>query len=156
MPHYPPYATTVVGAHSVPRWHEAPDRLVTMGQLSPGDIGDAQFRAMQGAILEQEIAGIDVITGGEMHRRTHNCHSPPNAMLNHFWDKIPAFHVRSQARGGSQGSPTPPARCEGPQRLGCCLERTISGGEQRTRAKQTERARFGRVPRLNVLQAGAV
>jgi len=25
-----------------------------------------------------------------MHRRTHNRHAPPNAMLNHFWQKIPA------------------------------------------------------------------
>jgi 5-methyltetrahydropteroyltriglutamate--homocysteine methyltransferase len=49
-----------------------------------GDFTDAQLRATQAAILEQEIAGIDVITGGEMHRRTHNRHSPPNAMLNHF------------------------------------------------------------------------
>jgi 5-methyltetrahydropteroyltriglutamate--homocysteine methyltransferase len=54
-------------------------------------MADAQFRAGQGAILDQEIAGIDVVTGGEMHRRTHNRHSPPNAMLNYFWQKIPAF-----------------------------------------------------------------
>ena len=74
MPQYPPYTTTVVGAHSVPRWYEALDRLVTGGQLSAGDLADAQFRAMQAAILEQEAAGIDVITGGEMHRRTHNRH----------------------------------------------------------------------------------
>ena len=26
-----------------------------------------------------------------MHRRTHNRHAPPNAMLNFFWAKIPAF-----------------------------------------------------------------
>ena len=26
-----------------------------------------------------------------MHRRTHNRHAPPNAMLNYFWQKIPAF-----------------------------------------------------------------
>ena len=91
MPFYPAYTTTVVGAHSVPRWYEALDRLMTLGQLTPGDIADAQFRAMQAAILEQEVAGIDVITGGEMHRRTHNRHSPPNAMLNYFWQKIPAF-----------------------------------------------------------------
>jgi 5-methyltetrahydropteroyltriglutamate--homocysteine methyltransferase len=26
-----------------------------------------------------------------MHRRTHNRHSPPNAMLNYFWQKVPAF-----------------------------------------------------------------
>ena len=60
-------------------------------------IADAQYRATQAAILDQEIANIDVITGGEMHRRTHNRHSPPNAMLNFFWQKIPAF----------QGSTTP-------------------------------------------------
>ncbi len=52
---------------------------------------DAQYRAMQAAVLDQELAKIDVITGGEMHRRTHNRHSPPNAMLNFFWQKIPAF-----------------------------------------------------------------
>jgi 5-methyltetrahydropteroyltriglutamate--homocysteine methyltransferase len=45
----------------------------------------------EAAILDQEIAGIDVITGGEMHRRTHNRPSPPNAMLNYFWQKLPAF-----------------------------------------------------------------
>jgi methionine synthase II (cobalamin-independent) len=33
---------------------------------------DAQFRTMQAAVLEQEIAGIDIITSGEAHRRTHN------------------------------------------------------------------------------------
>ena len=64
MPQYPAYTTTVIGAHSVPRWYEALDRLVALGQLTEGDLTDAQFRAMQAAILEQEIAGIDIITGG--------------------------------------------------------------------------------------------
>jgi 5-methyltetrahydropteroyltriglutamate--homocysteine methyltransferase len=88
---YPRYATTVIGAYSVPDWYEALDRLVAVGQLSMGSMADAQFRAGEAAILDQENAGIDVITGGEMHRRTHNRHSPPNAMLNYFWQKIPAF-----------------------------------------------------------------
>jgi 5-methyltetrahydropteroyltriglutamate--homocysteine methyltransferase len=88
---YPKYSTTVVGAHSVPDWYEALDRLVAVGQLSMVSMADAQYRASQAAILDQELAGIDVITGGEMHRRTHNRHSPPNAMLNFFWQKIPAF-----------------------------------------------------------------
>lgn len=91
MANYPQYATTVIGAHSVPDWFEALDRLVAVGQLSMASIADAQFRASEAAVLDQEIAGIDVITGGEMHRRTHNRHSPPNAMLNYFWQKIPAF-----------------------------------------------------------------
>ena len=91
MRHYPKYATTVIGAHSVPDWFEALDRLLAVGQLSMASMADAQFRTTEAAILDQEIAGIDVITGGEMHRRTHNRHSPPNAMLNHFWQKIPPF-----------------------------------------------------------------
>src|SRR5215210_5970357 len=91
MVRYPKYATTVIGAHSVPDWYEALDRLVAVGQLAMTSMADAQYRATQAAILDQELAGIDVITGGEMHRRTHNRHSPPNAMLNHFWQKIPAF-----------------------------------------------------------------
>ena len=98
MPRYEAYTTTVIGAHSVPRWYEALDRLVTLGQLSPADLSDAQFRATQAAILEQETAGIDVITGGEMHRRTHNRHSPPNAMLNYFWQKIPGFDVANKPK----------------------------------------------------------
>jgi 5-methyltetrahydropteroyltriglutamate--homocysteine methyltransferase len=88
---YPRYATTVIGAHSVPDWYEALDRLMAMGQLSMSSMADAQYRATQAAVLDQDLAGIDVITGGEMHRRTHNRHAPPNAMLNHFWQKIPAF-----------------------------------------------------------------
>jgi len=88
---YPKFATTVVGAHSVPDWYEALDRLVSVGQLSMSAMADAQYRAGQAAVLDQELAKIDVVTGGEMHRRSHNRHSPPNAMLNHFWQRIPAF-----------------------------------------------------------------
>ena len=36
---YPKYTTTVIGAHSVPRWYEALDRLVAVGQLSPQRFG---------------------------------------------------------------------------------------------------------------------
>jgi 5-methyltetrahydropteroyltriglutamate--homocysteine methyltransferase len=91
--------------------------LVTLGQLLPGDFADAQFRATQAAILEQETAGIDVITGGEMHRRTHNRHSPPNAMLNYFWQKIPAFQGITRPKPISKHDPNvfhPAAICHGP------------------------------------------
>jgi 5-methyltetrahydropteroyltriglutamate--homocysteine methyltransferase len=88
---YPKYATTVIGAHSVPDWYESLDRLVAVGQMGLAAMADAQFRCSEAAVHEQELAGIDVVTGGEMHRRTHNRHSPPNAMLNFFWQKMPAF-----------------------------------------------------------------
>jgi len=116
MPDYPKYTTTVIGAHSVPRWYEALDRLITLGQLQQADLADAQFRAMQAAILEQEQAGIDVITGGEMHRRAHNRHSPPNAMLNHFWQKIPAFQGVTRPKPITEHDPNvthPAAICTG-------------------------------------------
>ena len=99
---YDSYATTVIGAHSVPDWYESLDRLVAIGQLSMAALADAQYRCSEAAILEQELAGIDVITGGEMHRRTHNRHSPPNAMLNFFWQMIPAF------QGGTRPKPITP------------------------------------------------
>src|SRR6195256_6115176 len=117
MPSYEKYTTTVIGAHSVPRWYEALDRLVNAGQLTPGDFADAQQRATQAAILEQEAAGIDIITGGEMHRRRHNRHSPPNAMLNHFWQKIPSFQGETRPKPITQYDPNvfhPAAICRGP------------------------------------------
>jgi 5-methyltetrahydropteroyltriglutamate--homocysteine methyltransferase len=113
---YPKYATTVIGAHSVPDWYEALDRLVAIGQLSMTSMADAQFRATEGAILDQEIAGIDVVSGGEMHRRTHNRHSPPNAMLNHFWQKIPAFQGSTRPKPITPHDPNvfhPAATCRG-------------------------------------------
>src|SRR3954471_3792499 len=95
MPSYEKYTTTVVGAHSVPRWYEPLGRLVASGQLAAGDFADAQLRASEAAGLDQEIAGIDVITSGEMHRRTHNRHAPPNAMLSHTRSILsPVLHER--------------------------------------------------------------
>ena len=117
MPHYAPYTTTVIGAHSVPRWYEALDRLVALGQLAEGDFADAQLRATQAAILEQEAAGIDVITGGEMQRRRHNRHAPPNAMLNFFWQKIPSFQGETRPKPITPYDPNvfhPAAICRGP------------------------------------------
>jgi 5-methyltetrahydropteroyltriglutamate--homocysteine methyltransferase len=115
MPPYPRYATTVIGAHSVPDWYEALDRLVAVGQLSMASMADAQHRCMQAAILDQELAGIDVVTGGEMHRRTHNRHSPPNAMLNFFWQKIPAFQGATRPKPITKHDPDvfhPAATCK--------------------------------------------
>lgn len=117
MPAYESYTTTVIGAHSVPRWYEPLDKLVSSGQLSAADFSDAQLRSTQAAILEQEVAGIDVITGGELHRRTHNRHSPPNAMLNYFWQKIPAFQGETKPKPITPHDPNvfhPAAICRGP------------------------------------------
>ena len=119
MARYEPYTTTVVGSHSVPRWYEALDRLVELGTLSRADLADAQYRATQAAILDQEIAGIDLITGGEMQRRSSNRHAPLNAMLNFFWAKLPGFSSETLPRGITTKDPNvfhPAAVCTGPIR----------------------------------------
>ncbi|MBW4090645.1 MAG: hypothetical protein HIU82_05995 [Proteobacteria bacterium] len=78
---YRAYTRTVVGAYSVPRWYEVLDRQVTLGQVTPADFADAPSRATQAAIPEQESAGIDIITGGGMHRRRHNRHAPEQTIV---------------------------------------------------------------------------
>lgn len=101
------YTTTVVGAYSVPRWYEALERQVDSGLLRKEEMADAQWRATQAAIVDQEIAGIDVINGGEMHRRENNRYAPPNAMLNYFWQKIPGFEKDPRAEYGIVTRPKP-------------------------------------------------
>ncbi len=92
------YTTSVVGSYSVPRWYAALEKQVESGALSAEDMADVQFRASQAAIADQEASGVDIIGGGEMHRRTNNRHAPPNAMLNHFWAKIPGFSSETRPK----------------------------------------------------------
>jgi 5-methyltetrahydropteroyltriglutamate--homocysteine methyltransferase len=115
MPRHPKYTTTVIGAHSAPDWYESLNRLMAVGQLAMASMTDAQYRCTEAAVLDQELAGIDVVTGGEMHRRTHNRHSPPNAMLNYFWQKIPAFQGATRPKPITKRDPDvfhPAATCK--------------------------------------------
>ena len=117
MAAYGKYTTTVIGSYSVPRWYETLEKQVEAGNLAKGDMEDAQYRATQAAILDQETAGIDIITGGEMHRRTNNRHAPPNAMLNFFWEKIPGFSRETRPKPITVKDPSvfhPAAICTGP------------------------------------------
>lgn len=114
---YPKYTTTVVGSYSVPRFYEVIELQIEAGVLTPEDMETAQFRATQGAILDQQVAGIDIITGGEMHRRTNNRHAPPNAMLNYFWQRLPGFSTETRPKRISVNDANvthPAAICTGP------------------------------------------
>ena len=55
--------------------------------------------------------------GWEAYRRTHNRHSPPNAMLNHLWQRIPAFQGETRPKPITKYDPNvthPVAICRGP------------------------------------------
>lgn len=78
-----PFTTTVVGCYSVPRWFEA--------LHDADDLSEAQERCTQAALADQEAAGIDIVTSGELHRRANNRHAPLTSMLNYFWERLPGF-----------------------------------------------------------------
>jgi 5-methyltetrahydropteroyltriglutamate--homocysteine methyltransferase len=47
--------------------------------------------AAPAAVKDQEAAGIDVVSDGELFRRDDNRFGPPNAMINYFASRIPGF-----------------------------------------------------------------
>ena len=83
------YTTTVVGAYSLPRWYETLEKQVEARALSIEDMRDAQWRCTQGALLDQEVAGIDIVNGGEMHRRQNNRHAPRTRCSTSFGRRYP-------------------------------------------------------------------
>lgn len=92
--------TTVVGSYSVPDWYPVLQERVEQGALLPSAFGDAKEIAAMGAIKDQETAGIDLISDGEMFRRDDNRFGPPNAMINYFAAKIPGFSGELRDRSG--------------------------------------------------------
>ncbi|MFQ5904439.1 MAG: methionine synthase, partial [Candidatus Binatia bacterium] len=64
----PVLPTSVVGSHAKMGWWYLVRQEVEAGRLGPRDIAEALDTATDIAILDQERAGVDVITDGEMRR----------------------------------------------------------------------------------------
>ncbi|MBI3971488.1 MAG: cobalamin-independent methionine synthase II family protein [Chloroflexi bacterium] len=60
--------TTVVGSHGIPGWLHVARQAVTRGEFGPTDLEELYADATRLAILDQERAGIDVLSDGEMRR----------------------------------------------------------------------------------------
>lgn len=63
-----PLTTSVCGSHSQPGWLELAIAAHDRGELGPRDIREVQDDAVDAALRDQEDAGIDVVTDGEMRR----------------------------------------------------------------------------------------
>jgi 5-methyltetrahydropteroyltriglutamate--homocysteine methyltransferase len=61
-------ATSVVGSHAHPGWLDLAVAAAERGELGPADIREVQDDAVDTALRDQEEAGIDVVTDGEMRR----------------------------------------------------------------------------------------
>jgi 5-methyltetrahydropteroyltriglutamate--homocysteine methyltransferase len=61
--------TTVVGSYALPSWLYAADDWIKRDLFGPTDVAETLNDAVDRAIQDQQLAGIDVITDGEMRRR---------------------------------------------------------------------------------------
>jgi len=69
QPYQPtPLTTSVVGSHTHPGWLDLAVAAAERGELGPADIREYQDDAVDTAIRDQEDAGVDVISEGEMRR----------------------------------------------------------------------------------------
>lgn len=60
--------TSAVGSHGLPGWVWLAREAMAQGRLGPLDVRELLEDATQAAILDQERAGVDVLTTGEMGR----------------------------------------------------------------------------------------
>lgn len=91
---------TVIGSYTVPDWYPILQEAVKAGRLSPEAFRDAKSIAARAAIKDQELAGVEVVSDGELFRRDDNRYGPPNAMINYFAAKIPGFSKEIRPKTG--------------------------------------------------------
>jgi 5-methyltetrahydropteroyltriglutamate--homocysteine methyltransferase len=61
-------ATSVIGSHAHPGWLDLAVAAAARGELGPADIREVQDDAVDAALRDQEDAGIDIVSDGEMRR----------------------------------------------------------------------------------------
>jgi 5-methyltetrahydropteroyltriglutamate--homocysteine methyltransferase len=62
--------TSVIGSYSFPRWLDHVRELGIKGALTPEQVQEAHDNAVKSVIKDHEMAGVDVITDGEIRRET--------------------------------------------------------------------------------------
>ncbi len=62
--------TTVIGSYSLPKWLERVRDAGKAGELADAQVAEAHDNAVKSCVMDQELAGIDVPTDGELRRET--------------------------------------------------------------------------------------
>ena len=76
-PARPPLTTTVIGSWSVPDWLERAKTADYQGGIAARQLRDIHEVAIKAAIKDQESAGIDVVSDGELRRDNESTTSSP-------------------------------------------------------------------------------
>jgi 5-methyltetrahydropteroyltriglutamate--homocysteine methyltransferase len=100
----PTLPTSVVGSHGLPGWVWLAREAMEAGRLGAVDLRELMEDATQVALLDQERAGVDVVSTGEMMRvrfiigfydRIHGIKTlpPPRRLGQPLWDTNTPFEV---------------------------------------------------------------
>jgi len=76
--------TSVVGSYSMPGWLERLKTEYFARRISRHDLDEIHDNAVKAAIKDQEVAGVDVITDGELRR---------DNMMDYFLERFPGVQI---------------------------------------------------------------
>ena len=76
--------TTVVGSYPVPEWMERLKTDYYRGRMSQAQLDDLHEMAIKAALRDQELAGIDIVSDGELRRDND---------IDYFLARIPGVTV---------------------------------------------------------------
>ena len=76
--------TTVIGSYSMPSWLERAKNDYLQRKLSRHDLEDMYDAARKSAIKDQEVAGVDIVSDGELQR---------DNMIDYFAERLPGVQV---------------------------------------------------------------
>lgn len=86
MPQLP---TTVIGSYSMPPWLERAKNDYLQRRISRHDVEDMYDAARKAAIKDQEVAGVDIVSDGELQR---------DNMIDFFAERLPGVQVDQSSK----------------------------------------------------------
>jgi 5-methyltetrahydropteroyltriglutamate--homocysteine methyltransferase len=89
VPPTPVLPTTVVGSYSVPEWLERLKTEYYQRRISAAHLAEIHEVAIKAAIKDQERAGIDIVSDGELRRDND---------IDYFLARIPGVHIAQRAK----------------------------------------------------------
>jgi 5-methyltetrahydropteroyltriglutamate--homocysteine methyltransferase len=81
--------TTVVGSYSVPEWLERLKTEYYQRRISPAHMTEIYEVVIKAAIKDQELAGIDIVSDGELRRDND---------IDYFLARFPGVHIAQRAK----------------------------------------------------------
>jgi len=84
-----PLPTTVVGSYSVPEWLERLKTEYYQRRISAQHLAEIHEVAIKAAVKDQELAGIDIVSDGELRRDND---------VDYFLARIPGVHIPQRAK----------------------------------------------------------